>query len=214
MATKSDWARGLADRVVKTDSSHSAMSAKVEIRRRLIDRMRGEKATSVFDAFAGRGEFHRAVWREADSYTGCDLRYFPDERRAFVADNLRVMRAIDLSAFNIFDLDAYGSPWHQAFIIASRRKVKPGELIALAITEGNGFNYKNNVVPHAVTALIGLRHGRAVGLHHRRDEVIAAILAALARKMDAEIVQRWQAQGRSGSWVMYLGVVLRGNKGD
>jgi hypothetical protein len=202
---------------VKLDSADKAMSAKVEIRRLLIDTLRiSEKATSVFDAFAGRGKFYRAVWREADSYTGCDLRYFPDERRCFVADNLRVMRAIDLSAFNIFDLDAYGSPWHQAFIIASRRKVKPGELIAFAVTEGNGYNYKHKNVPHAVTALIGLRQAKAEGLHRRRDEVIAAILAALARKMDADVVRRWQAHRADKQSVMYLGVIFRGltNKGE
>src|SRR5256885_790586 len=93
--------------VAKVDTGARARSAKVDIRRRVMEAL---GSAAVFDAFAGAGEFYRLVWREAASYVGCDKRYFPDDRRAYVADNRRVLRAIDLDAFNLFDLDAYGSP--------------------------------------------------------------------------------------------------------
>ena len=53
---------------------------------------------------------HIAVWNRASHYVGCDLEFYRDERTAFVANNIRVLRTIDLSEFNIFDLDAYGVP--------------------------------------------------------------------------------------------------------
>jgi hypothetical protein len=46
----------------------------------------------------------------------------------FCADNTRVLRAIDLSRFSIFDFDAYGSPWVQAVILADRRRVARGAI--------------------------------------------------------------------------------------
>jgi len=67
------------------------------------------KPAKVFDAFAGEGQMYSSVWNGADRYVGCDLKYRPDGRLMFAADNRRVLRAIDLAEFNIFDLDAYGS---------------------------------------------------------------------------------------------------------
>ena len=180
---------------VKVDNARKAKSAKVEVRRKVLEAIDG--ATHVFDAFAGRGEYFKSVWRDATSYTGCDKRYFPDERRAFVADNRRVLRAVDLDAFNIFDLDAYGSPWEQAVIIAARRKLKEGERVGMVFTEGDGLKYRMNGVPNAVTQLIGLRSGIA-GLNHQRDKILAALVTEIARRMGGEIVKRWQAQGRTG----------------
>jgi hypothetical protein len=78
------------------------------------------------------------------------------------------------------------------------------------VTEGNGLNYKNNIVPRAVTDLTGLRDGVAVGLNQKRDQVHARILAELARRMNATVAGRWQAMGATGAAVVYMGVVLAG----
>ena len=101
----------------KSDNTAEAEWAKITIRRNVLAEVGAEHA-SVFDAFAGEGRMHAAVWCEAARYVGCDTRFFTDDRPAFVADNRRVLRAIDLAAFNVFDLDSYGSPWEQAYIIA------------------------------------------------------------------------------------------------
>src|SRR5262252_2796473 len=97
----------------KTNTAPIARAAKIEIRRNLLAAI---KPARVFDAFAGAGELHDAVWCEAAEYVGCDEKWFRDHRLMYVADNRRVLRAVDLTAFNIFDLDAYGSPWEQALI--------------------------------------------------------------------------------------------------
>jgi hypothetical protein len=191
-------------KVVKVDNAKKAVSAKVAIRRNVMAEI-GE--ARVFDAFAGRGEYYKAVWREAANYTGCDVRYFPDERRAYVADNKRVLRAIELSEFNIFDLDAYGSPWEQATIIAARRKLAPGERVGMIFTEGMGLKYRMNGVPLAVTHLIGLKSGMA-GLVWQRDQILAAVVSEIAKRMGGEVVKRWQAKGKTGQEVVYMGVVI------
>lgn len=191
----------------KTDNNPKAFKAKVAIRQHLLAAI-GAKA-AVFDAFAGQGEMYRAVWSTAVAYTGCDLKHMRDERMMFAADNRRVLRAIDLAPFNVFDLDAYGSPWEQAIIIADRRPVKAGELVALALTEGAGFAYKSNVMPIAIRVLTGLRPG-VVGLAKKQDNVINRAIAGLAKRMRCDVVSRWQAEGRTGASMRYVGLILRG----
>ena len=77
---------------LKTDNAPAARAAKLEIRRNVMAAIGAP--VHVFDAFAGTGELHRAVWKDAASYVGCDKRYLPDGRKMFVADNRRVLRAI------------------------------------------------------------------------------------------------------------------------
>lgn len=191
----------------KRNNAPRAGAAKTQIRRNVLAAI-GEPA-AVFDAFAGQGEMYSAVWKDAGSYTGCDQKPQRDGRLMFCADNRRVLRAIDLGGFNIFDLDSYGSPWVQAIIIADRRRVAAGELVGLVLTEGAGFAYKSNIVPEAIAILTGLRTG-IVGLSKKQDAVIDKAIAGLARRMGCSIVKRWQAEGRTGAAMRYIALVLKG----
>lgn len=196
---------------LKVDNNPQAFAAKVDIRRRVLAAIGADQAR-IFDAFAGTGQMHSAVWKDAASYTGCDLKYVPmrgDQRLMFAADNRRVLRSLDLSAFNLFDLDAYGSPWEQALIVATRRRVSAGERIGFAITEGGGIPYKANIVPAPVAVLARIRPG-IVGLNRKMETVVDRCLAGLASRMRCTIERRWQAKGRTGAEMIYVGVVMRG----
>jgi hypothetical protein len=192
---------------VKTDNNPQAFRAKVAIRKSVLDAVGRDRG--VFDAFAGSGEMYSAVWKDAAAYTGCDQKPQRDGRLLFCADNRRVLRAIELAPFSIFDLDSYGSPWVQAIIIADRRRVAAGELLGLVLTEGAGFAYKSNIVPEAIAVLTGLRTG-IVGLSKKQDAVIDKAIAGLARRMSCTVVKRWQAEGRTGAAMRYIGIVLKG----
>jgi hypothetical protein len=192
---------------VKTDNNPQAFKAKVAIRRNVIAAVGAD--ARVFDAFAGAGEMYSAVWKDAASYTGCDQKPQTDGRLMFCADNRRVMRAIDLKPFNVFDLDSYGSPWVQAIILADRRRVSAGELVGLLMTEGAGFAYKSNIVPQAIGILTGLRTG-IVGLSKKQDAVIDRAIAGLARRMGCTVEKRWQAEGKTGASMRYIGLLFRG----
>lgn len=196
----------------KVDNNPQAFAAKVDIRRRVL-RTLGTRDARVFDAYAGAGELYSAVWKDAAAYTGCDLRHVPmrgDVRLMFAADNKRVLRAVDLGAFNIFDLDAYGSPWEQALIIAERRRVAPGEVIGFAITEGGGIPYKANIVPAPVAILARLKPG-IVGLNRKMETIVERCLVGVAQRMNCTIEKRWQARGKTGAAMLYTGCVMRGN---
>jgi hypothetical protein len=190
----------------KVFNHREGFGAKVEIRRNVLGEI-GD--ASVFDAFAGPGEMYRAVWREARHYVGCDKTWYRDDRIAFVADNRRVLRCINLSAFNVFDLDSFGSPWEQATIIAARRKVKAGERIGLILTEGSGLKLKMGQPPAALAELCGLQ-GKIAGLIRGKHELIHKAIGSLARQMNCQVTRRWQADREAKASVSYIGLVLCG----
>lgn len=193
-------------KVEKVDNHARSMPDKTELRRLVL----GEVNATVFDAFAGSGEMFRRVWKDAPGYTGCDLRWFPqDPRPAFVADNRRVLRCLDLEAFGIFDLDAYGSPWEQAAIIAARRKVAPAERIALCLTDGSNLKLKMGDAPKAMAWLAGLLP-RAAGLAQSHEELVDRAITGLCRRMNCRPARMWRARGKSAARVLYVGIVLEG----
>lgn len=188
----------------KVDNAAKAKGAKVEIRRNVLDAI---APAHVLDCFAGSGGFYQTVWKDAASYVGCDRRYFPDERTAFVCDNRRMLRAVDLDAFNVFDLDAYGLPWEQAIIIAARRRAKSGEKIGIVFTEA-GLTYKNNVAATTIVELTGL--SSKIAMHRRRQEIVDACIASLAKRMGATVAQRWQATSINNAAMAYGAAIFVG----
>jgi hypothetical protein len=187
----------------KIDNADRAKGAKVEIREHILAEV---KDARVLDCFAGSGGFYNSVWKRAKSYVGCDTRYFPDGRAAFVCDNRRMLRAVDLYDFNVFDLDAYGLPWEQAIIIAARRKVKKGETIGIVFTEA-AMTYKNNTMAASIAELTGLESNLA--MYRRRQEILDTIVAALAKRMEATIARRWQATSTRNASMCYGAIVLK-----
>jgi hypothetical protein len=89
-------------------TTSNASDTEIAIRQNVLDAI-GAKA-AVFDAFAGSGDMCSAVWKKAGTYVGCDLKPQTDSRLMFCADNARVLRAIDLSRFSIFDFEPMARP--------------------------------------------------------------------------------------------------------
>lgn len=87
--------------------------------------------------------------------------------------------------------------------------MKAGELVGLAVTEGNDFAYKCNVMPTAIRVLTGLRPG-VVGLSRKQDGVIERAAVGLAKRMRCDVVSLWQFEGRTGASMRYIGLVLKG----
>jgi hypothetical protein len=192
----------------KPVDNHSAgYAGKVSVRKHVLEAMDGKAA--VFDAFAGSGSMHKAVWAKAASYTGCDERFFFDKRTAYVGDNRIVMRSIDLKPYNTFDLDAYGSPWEQALIVARRRPVKKGERIGVVITEGSTIAVRFRRIPPALAEVAQIST-KASGVSRSGKDVLNRAISGLCREMNCRLVKRWQAERKGGSRMTYIGLVLEG----
>jgi len=197
----------------KTDNAPTATKSKIHLRQLVLDRIGRERA-AVFDAFAGEGHMHKAVWHQAARYLGCDQRFFPDARTCFVADNLRVLRAIDLRPWNIFDLDAYGSPWEQLNIIAHRRgRLDPGETVGLVLTDGHNLTMKMGGMSQGLAELARVRQ-RAVGLHRMQDQINTRAVNRVAELLGGRVTGRWEARGKLASQMIYTAIVIEGTAAE
>jgi hypothetical protein len=187
--------------VAKVDNAPAAKERKAELRRRVLEYV---KPARVFDGFCGAGVMWSAVWRDAESYVGCDVRdWSPDEPmgfRRFVADNLVVLRAIDLAAFNVFDFDAYAEPWAQALVLARRRAWGPGERGAIVVTEGGPLNMRLlGQTTNALAELVGMRKRDGLphttksqaGLHRRA-------LSEFCKRSRVKPLHGWSFQNAGG----------------
>lgn len=196
--------------IKKKASDPAAEKAKATIRQNVLAFI-GAGQCHVFDAFAGQGGMYHAVWHQAASYVGCDNEVFSmDSRIAYVADNCRLMRNLDLAAWNVFDLDAYGSPWEQVYILIKRRAVASGERIGLILTEGQGMKMDMGGMALALSLVAGVSQYMP-GMGAEQQRIVDRAVAHTATKMGCTIVKQWQAIGKHSSTLRYIGLVMEGN---
>lgn len=178
-----------------TDNRPSCLGAKLKLRERVLAAV---EPAHVLDGFCGLSDAPSArVWATAKSYHGCDQRFeWPDPRRRWVADVHRLLRAIDLSSFNVFDFDAYGSPWTAMSILAARRCWTPGERGAVVITDGSSLKTRMGQMPVGMRHLLGVRNCAPLdsAVERHRD-----CLAAWVRRVGVVVESSWSATSAAGS---------------
>lgn len=148
------WGTRIRKRATKLENSSEALPVKIALRRKALEWC-GENA-HVLDLYAGRGELYRAVWYKASDYVGVDREWHRDDRRLYVCDNALFVRAMPLDRFRIFDFDAYGSPWLVARLVATRRQARPGERLALVLTDGSSLKARLGRVERHLAELAGV----------------------------------------------------------
>ena len=171
------------------ENSASGKAAKLALRRKALAWI-GATEARVFEGYAGNGAMWRAVWREAAQTTGVDKRVIWDPQRVlYVAPVERVLRAIDLAAFNIFDLDAFGSPWPAAYVLSARRRLAPGERCAIITTDGTGIRARFGALEKtfAVLAEVAIEQQGAAD-PAKTDRLARQAAAGVARRMGGRLV--------------------------
>ncbi len=202
------WAASMAAKRKAVNNHPAALPAKTDLRRKVIDTI-GEEA-SVLDLFAGSGVIFRSVWVGARKYAGCDLEWHPNQDRlAYSCDNVRLLRHLDLGQFNIFDLDAYGSPWEQATIIAARRKCMPGEKVGVVLTDGSAMRARLGRVEGCLAAMAGMAVG-AAGAHRDWISVTGRAVRNMADRMGADVENFWCADGGAKRTMLYSAAIFAG----
>ena len=98
-------------------TDHTFFADKVQLRLRHLP----DGDLRVLDCFAGEG----FIWRAIREATGREIEVLPlDIRDGFgfhlPGDNRRYLSTIDLSRFNVIDVDAYGVPYDQLKMIFER----------------------------------------------------------------------------------------------
>lgn len=148
-------ARGAPAPGAKVHNSGGTLGVKVELRREVL---REIQPARVLDVYCGPvGEMFARVWSSAESYAGIDREWrTEDARRRYVGDNVRILRALDLAAYNVFDLDAFGSPWEPMVILAARRRWARGERGAVVLTDASSQKGRFGGTVRGIADLLGL----------------------------------------------------------
>ena len=156
---------------------------------------------SVLEFFCGAGESFRAVWHKAQKYTGVDLKAFNDDRHTICGDVIDVAKTIDVDKYNIFDLDAYGSPYTVLDILSKR--IKNYDKIAFVITDGICIDLRMGNVCSGVQSLTGLKNRRLRRANVLHYEIIKKIIITVAQRLDGVASGFKIATGVTGAKVKY-----------
>lgn len=185
-----------------------ALSVKVALRQHVLDHV---SPARVLDAFCGCAVMYGAVWRRAKGYVPCDSApWAPGDPVRFVCDNRRLLRSLDLRDFNVFDFDAFGSPWEQVLILAARRKWGGGEKGAIVITDGSTIRSHFARSTPALDELVGTRPD-GENQSQRGTEVLRRIaLARFATRSGVRILQQWEAIGPAPARLYYAAITFEG----
>ena len=119
-----------------TENSH--LRTKVRIRTDFIDQQ-GWKKVHVLDAYAGQG----LVWKEVQRRRpDLEITTVGIEKRKYISpnvimgDNRKAMKGMDLTVFDLIDLDAFGCPWEQLTICADQAPLVPVVLTHISVDLG------------------------------------------------------------------------------
>jgi hypothetical protein len=198
LQTKKRWA-------VHTNTS---LEDKVAIRRHVMEKL-GKDNPRILDCFCANGLMWRHAYDCSKNYIGLDLNDPNDERHTVVCDNRRYLRHADLDQFDIFDLDAFGSPLEQLAIICNRIPWTTKTKVGVVLTDGTGLNAKLNSVNAGMLKWLGLsRHRGAKVQMEDRDNIIAMGILKAAEMARATVSDVEVYKKETGSGMRYIGFIL------
>lgn len=107
----------------RTQTDNANIDSKIHLRMMAIE---GLEKINVLDCFAGENR----IWSRIphDSYYGIETKKGKGKKNLF-ADNLRVIPSLDLSKYNVIDIDSYGLPLDQILAIHKNKTLIPGTVI-------------------------------------------------------------------------------------
>ncbi len=194
--------------------ANANLSAKAMIRQWVADRI---DSPAVLECFAGDGALTAAWESTGASVVGIDAKPWKQglpER--YVADVHRAMASLDLARFNVFDVDAWGSPFPVIEQIGRRRRWSPGERGAVVWTDGSTVHtmkrgrssgLKKNLAPSVLAASYGTVADDARVLN--TAAAIANIKVMDVQILDTRVVH-YRGAG-SGLFMIYGAAVFEGH---
>jgi hypothetical protein len=115
---------------------------------------------------------YREVWSKAKEYVGIDLN--PHSLAPTLAgDNRILIRYFDMDAFNIFDVDAYSSPWQLARYIVKNRRKAPFHIV---LTSGEKRGMQTPHCNKFIRAVLGLQAFSDCRMLHRFHNLVVEIM--------------------------------------
>ena len=187
---------------VKTDNAK--INAKQGLRNNVLNFF-DEK--HVLEVFCGSGEMYRDVWRVADTYTGIDIKKQFDERNTICGDAVKAVSTIDLDCFNIFDIDAYDSPYDVLNIVLSRYQ-GDAKRLAFILTDGINMDLKMGRICKGLRSLLDVDSKIFKKANNLHGKIVEDIVDIVADKLKAKVIHKEFAKGVTGAAMRYYAFVI------
>jgi hypothetical protein len=188
--------------------TNSSTEAKIEVRKHVLEAV-GLPEPMILDCFAAGGHMWKLAWDKTNKYVGIDKDTYTDERRMIIGDNERILRQLALDEFDIFDLDAFGSPFHQLAIICNRLRWTRTDRVGIVLTDGTGFAAKCNQSDRKFLKWIGVEvHEKTMTQFHERDTLIGMGIAQGAWEARARVRDVLVMKKDKGAYMRYIGYVM------
>ncbi|HAK89904.1 MAG TPA: hypothetical protein DCP24_12760 [Nitrospiraceae bacterium] len=179
--------------------------AKIDMRKLILSNI---TTPSVLDCFAGEGKIWTQCYKDMP-YVGLDRKAISDGRTVLNIDNIKYLRSADLTRFNVFDLDAYGSPWHQFMIVLKRRKLKADERVAIFLTDGLSILTRLGNLPTGMKKYVGIPAKMRVPCLSRHMDYIRALVVVNAVREAGAGIERALITRNSRGNMVYMGLLIK-----
>jgi hypothetical protein len=167
-------------------------------------------SAQVLDLYAGGGEMWRRAWRRADDYLGVEMSLRKVMQhpagRVLHWEAERALATLDLAPWTVFDLDPYGSPWPAARVLA-RRRLAPGERIAIVLTDGSVRRAMIGKVEQRLADLADEPTWQT-GAHWRWGAICRAALERLAERMGGRVAEMDESRIHHQRWGIWHGMAV------
>lgn len=147
------------------------------------------KRARVLDLFCGNGEmYNRAYKGRVEYYHGVDKEKIHNPKICTLTNNIVYITQNNLDDFNTFDLDDYGTPWKQLYLIL--KKLKRDE-VTIFVTDGLVLRQKmDGTVSKFVSATEQIpRKMNIPGLNRWYMDIFATMLLDLEKRYNWKTVK-------------------------
>lgn len=127
---------------IETDNDR--LDLKLKIRNKALNET-NLNTVSVLDVFAGEN----LIWDKLgyDKYQGIEIEKGKGKNNIY-GDNINILPTLNLSAYNVIDLDSYGIPFPQAEIILNSKLIKKGTIVMYTAISNSISNLNKSCVKY------------------------------------------------------------------
>lgn len=181
-------------------TNNAKIDAKTELRKKI-----NCKNLSVLECFCGKGEMFDAVWKSALWYEGIDIEAQNDNRTVHLGDCALILKKLNIENFDVFDIDAYGSPYECLQIIIKKiKKLKKLKTYYFFITDGIDIDLRMGNIENFFGLLSGLSIKKLNNAHLLHDYFINKIIKNLCVEIGGTLLESMMARGKAGSGMRYI----------
>ena len=177
------------------------LSAKVALRNHFLREV--SRPADVLECFAGaKREISHACY-ESENVIGLDIK---TSDKTIKIDNKKFIASADLSQYNFFDLDAYGSPYELLLNIFNRRSKIAGEFVVV-LTEGMWLTLNYGSGSKFIRTMMCNYSGiRIPGLNRHQEFIIKLTLKTLSDKYGI-VIKKCKIVREEDNRMFYIGML-------